>query len=286
MTASVHRPIFPGMTDSLLHLHLVSDSTGETVHQVTRACVAQFSDVRTTEHVWTLVRSLHHVDAVFAGIDRNPGILLMSVVDEDLRAEFERRCTERGIPHVSVLDPVVDMLAKILGKPMRNRPGGQRQLDSAYFDRMAAVDFAVRHDDGLNMNELHDAQILLVGVSRTSKTPTSMYLAHRGYKVANYALVPDVPFPEHYIDGLNLFVVGLTNDPKRLSVVRKTRQIAQSDESNQSYTDVERITQEVRDSRRLFTRRRWPVIDVTRRSVEETAAAVIQLYTTWQEQAP
>ena len=274
------------MTDILLHLHLVSDSTGETVHQVTRACVAQFSDVRTTEHVWTLVRSLHHVDAVFAGIDRNPGILLMSVVDEDLRAEFERRCTERGIPHVSVLDPVVDMLAKILGKPMRNRPGGQRQLDSAYFDRMAAVDFAVRHDDGLNMNELHDAEILLVGVSRTSKTPTSMYLAHRGYKVANYALVPDVPFPEHYVDGLNLFVVGLTNDPKRLSVVRKTRQIAQSDESNVSYTDVERITQEIRDARRLFTRRRWPVIDVTRRSVEETAAAVIQLYTTWQEEAP
>ena len=104
-----------------------------------------------------------------------------------------------------------------------------------------------------------------------------MYLAHRGYKVANYALVPDVPFPEHYVDGLNLFVVGLTNDPKRLSVVRKTRQIAQSDESNKSYTDVERITQEIRDARRLFTRRRWPVIDVTRRSVEETAAAVIQL---------
>ena len=274
------------MTDSLLHLHLVSDSTGETVHQVTRACVAQFSDVRTTEHVWTLVRSLNHVDAVFAGVDRNPGVLLMSVVDEDLRTEFERRCNERGIPYVSVLDPVVDLLAKILGQPMRNRPGGQRQLDNAYFDRMAAVDFAVRHDDGLNMNELHDADILLVGVSRTSKTPTSMYLAHRGYKVANYALVPNVPFPEHYIDGLNLFVVGLTNDPKRLSVVRKTRHIAQSDESNIAYTDVETITQEVREARRLFTKHHWPVIDVTRRSVEETAAAVIQLHTSWQEQAP
>jgi len=272
------------MSDATLHIHLVSDSTGETVHQITRACVAQFSNVRTTEHVWTLVRSHNHVDAVFAGVDRNPGVLLMSVVDEDLRTEFERRCTERGIPHVSVLDPVVDLLGRILGKPMRNRPGGQRQLDTAYFDRMAAVDFAVRHDDGLNMGELHDADILLVGVSRTSKTPTSMYLAHRGYKVANYALVPGVPFPAHYIDRLKLFVVGLTNDPKRLSVVRKTRQIAQSDESNVTYTDLERITEEVRDARRLFARNQWPVIDVTRRSVEETAAAVIQLYTNWQEE--
>ncbi|MGB1104923.1 MAG: kinase/pyrophosphorylase [Alphaproteobacteria bacterium] len=272
------------MNDATLHIHLVSDSTGETVHQITRACVAQFSNVRTTEHVWTLVRSHNHVDAVFAGVDRNPGVLLMSVVDEDLRAEFERRCTERGIPHVSVLDPVVDLLGRILGKPMRNRPGGQRQLDTAYFDRMAAVDFAVRHDDGLNMAELHDADILLVGVSRTSKTPTSMYLAHRGYKVANYALVPGVPFPAHYIDRLKLFVVGLTNDPKRLSVVRKTRQIAQSDESNVTYTDLERITEEVRDARRLFARNQWPVIDVTRRSVEETAAAVIQLHTNWQEE--
>lgn len=272
------------MNDTTLHIHLVSDSTGETVHQITRACVAQFSNVRTTEHVWTLVRSQNHVEAVFAGVDRNPGVLLMSVVDEDLRAELERRCTERGIPHVSVLDPVVDLLGRILGKPMRNRPGGQRQLDTAYFDRMAAVDFAVRHDDGLNMGELHNADILLVGVSRTSKTPTSMYLAHRGYKVANYALVPSVPFPAHYIDGLKLFVVGLTNDPKRLSVVRKTRQIVQSDESNVTYTDLERITAEVRDARRLFAQNQWPVIDVTRRSVEETAAAVIQLHTGWQEQ--
>ena len=272
------------MADSTLHIHLVSDSTGETVHQIARACVAQFPDVRTIEHVWTLVRSLNHVDAVFAGLERNPGILLMSVVDADLRDEFEARCTEKHIPHVSVLDPVVDLLGQFLGQPSRNRPGGQRKLDTAYFDRMAAVDFAVSHDDGLNMGDLHDADILLVGVSRTSKTPTSMYLAHRGYKVANYALVPEVPFPMHYIDGLKLFIVGLTNDPKRLSVVRKTRQIAQSDEGNTSYTDLELISGEVRDARRLFARNQWPVIDITRRSVEETAAAVIQLHTAWVEE--
>ncbi|MDA9639801.1 kinase/pyrophosphorylase [SAR116 cluster bacterium] len=271
------------MEKSHLHVHLASDSTGETVHQIARACIAQFPNVRTSEHVWTLVRSITHVDSVFAGLERNPGVLLMSVVDKELRAEFEKRCDERNIPHVSVLDPVVDLLGQLLGQTSHNRPGGQRQLDTAYFERMAAVDFAVRHDDGMNMGEIHDADMLLVGVSRTSKTPTSMYLAHRGYRVANYALVPNVEFPSHYLDGKNLFVVGLTNDPKRLSVVRKTRQIVQSDEGNVDYTDVEQISEEVRKARRLFTKNNWPIIDVTRRSVEETAAAVIQLHTSWQE---
>ncbi len=267
-----------------LHLHLISDSTGETVHQIARACLAQFPTVRTTEHIWTLVRSERHVDAVIRGVERNPGILLMSVVDPEVRHTLESHCKARRIPHVSVLDPVVDLLGGLLGQPVENRPGGQRQLDTAYFDRMAAVEFAVSHDDGLNMNELTEADILLVGVSRSSKTPTSMYLAHRGYKVANYALVPNVQFPAYYLDGVHVFVVGLTNDSKRLSVLRKTRQIAISDEANTSYSDIDQITAEVRDARRLFAHHGWPVIDVTRRSVEETAAAVIQLHTKWLEE--
>ena len=133
------------------------------------------------------------------------------------------------------------------------------------------------------MGKLDRADILLVGVSRTSKTPTSMYLAHRGYKVANYPLVPKVPFPLHYLDGVNLLVVGLTNDPKRLSQVRRTRQVAMADTDNQTYADVDQITEEIRNARRLFSEQGWPVIDVTRRSVEETAAAVIQLFTNWHE---
>ena len=272
------------MSNTPLHLHLVSDSTGETVHQIARACLAQFPEVRATEHVWTLVRSDTHVEAVINGVDRNPGIMLMSIVDPHLRTLIETRCNERHIPHISVLDPVVNMLGNLLGQPIQSRPGGQRQLDTAYFERMAAVEFAVRHDDGLNMNELGNADILLVGVSRTSKTPTSMYLAHRGYKVANYALVPNVQFPAHYLDGIQMFVVGLTNDPKRLSVLRKTRQIALSDETNIAYSGIDQISDEVRDARRLFTSRGWPIIDVTRRSVEETAAAVIQLHTKWTEE--
>ncbi|MFZ8992551.1 MAG: kinase/pyrophosphorylase, partial [Candidatus Puniceispirillaceae bacterium] len=152
-----------------------------------------------------------------------------------------------------------------------------------YFARIAAVDFAVSHDDGMNMSNLKTADMLIVGISRTSKTPTSMYLAHRGYKVANYALVPQVPFPQHYLDGLNIFVVGLTNDPKRLSQVRRTRQVAMQDTKNEDYANIDQITEEVRNARRLFASNKWPVIDVTRRSVEETAAAILQYYTQWQE---
>jgi regulator of PEP synthase PpsR (kinase-PPPase family) len=266
-----------------LHIHLVSDSTGETVHQVARACVAQFPNVTMVEHVWTLVRSEAHLHALCAGLDRNPGILLMSIVNDEMRDKILAECRSRGIPAVSVLDPVVHLLGRVLGQTTQNLPGGQRRLNTAYFDRIAAVDFAVSHDDGMNMGQLEQADILLVGVSRTSKTPTSMYLAHRGYKVANYALVPQVPFPLHYLDGLNLLVVGLTNDPKRLSQIRRTRQMAMADTDNVTYVDVDQITEEVRLGRRLFSEQNWPVIDVTRRSVEETAAAVIQLHTNWQE---
>ena len=175
------------------------------------------------------------------------------------------------------------MLTTVLGQAMSNLPGGQRRLDTAYFARMAAVEFAVSHDDGMNMGNLKKADILIVGISRTSKTPTSMYLAHRGYKVVNYALVPKVPFPQHYLDGLDLFVVGLTNDPKRLSQIRRTRQAAMQDKDNKDYADIELITEEVRNARRLFASNGWPVIDVTRRSVEETAAAILQQYTKWIE---
>ena len=271
------------MHEQTLHIHLVSDSTGETVHQIARACLVQFAGVKTIEHVWTLVRTPEHLNALFAGLDRHPGILLMSIIDQDLRLSIEGACRIKGVPVTSVLDPVVNLLTTVLGQAMTNLPGGQRRLDTAYFDRMAAVDFAVSHDDGLNMGNLKKADILIVGISRTSKTPTSMYLAHRGYKVANYALVPTVPFPTHFLDGVKLFVVGLTNDAKRLSQIRRTRQVAMCDESNKDYSNMDQITEEVRNARRLFAKNHWPVIDVTRRSVEETAAAILQYYNIWRE---
>ena len=273
------------MTHSSLHIHLVSDSTGETVHQVARAALSQFPDVQISEHIWTLVRTPAHVETIESALTRNPGILLYSVVDPEIRRLIERLCSENKIPSLSVLDPLMDMLSSVLGYRQNTQPGGQHKLDKAYFDRMAAVEFAVNHDDGLNMNRVKDAQILLVGVSRTSKTPTSMYLANRGYRVANYALVPNVDFPLHFLeDAPDLFVVGLTTDAKRLSMVRRNRLEHMSDSQNDTYADLENINDELKSARRLFSKQNWAVLDVSRRSIEETAAAIIHLYVNKREE--
>ncbi|MBL81984.1 MAG: phosphoenolpyruvate synthase regulatory protein [Rhodospirillaceae bacterium] len=272
------------MNHSLLHIHLVSDSTGETVHQVARAALAQFPDVQISEHIWTLVRSPAHVETIASALNRNPGILLYSVVDPEIRKSIEKLCIENNTPGLSVLDPLMDLLSSVLGYRQNIRPGGQHKLDKAYFDRMAAVEFAVNHDDGLNMDRLKDAQILLVGVSRTSKTPTSMYLANRGYRVANYALVPNVSFPMHLVENIpDLFVVGLTTDAKRLSLVRRNRLQHMSDSQNDSYADLDLINEELKSARRLFSNNKWPVLDVSRRSIEETAAAILHLYANQRE---
>ncbi len=273
------------MNHSSLHIHLVSDSTGETVHQVARAALAQFPDVQVSEHIWTLVRTAAHVETLASALSRNPGILIYSVVNPEIRKSIEQLCSESNIPSLSVLDPLMDMLSSVLGYRQNTRPGGQHKLDKAYFDRMAAVEFAVNHDDGLNMDKLKDAQILLVGVSRTSKTPTSMYLANRGYRVANYALVPSVNFPLHLLENLpDLFVVGLTTDAKRLSMVRRNRLQHMSDSQNDTYADLDNINDELKLARRLFSAQGWPVLDVSRRSIEETAATILHLYVNKREE--
>ena len=273
------------MAHSSLHIHLVSDSTGETVHQVARAALAQFPDVQIFEHIWTLVRTPAHVDTIASALKRNPGILLYSVVNPEIRNSIEDLCLKNSIPSLSVLDPLMDMLSSVLGYRQNTQPGSQHKLDKAYFDRMAAVEFAVNHDDGLNMDRLKDAQILLVGVSRTSKTPTSMYLANRGYRVANYALVPNVDFPLHLLDNTpDLFVVGLTTDAKRLSMVRRNRLQHMSDVQNDTYADIDTINDELRSARLLFSRQNWPVLDVSRRSIEETAAAILHLFVNKREE--
>ena len=197
---------------------------------------------------------------------------------------FEESDQDSGLPIIPVLDPVVEAMENYFKYELAiDEPGRQHSLSHGYFDRIGAMQYTLAHDDGQLSNDLEEADIILVGVSRTSKTPTSMYLAHRGYKVANYALVPKVPFPQHYLDELDLFVVGLTNDPKRLSQIRRTRQAAMQDNANEDYADIDQITDEVRNARRLFASNGWPVIDVTRRSVEETAAAILQHYTKWIE---
>ncbi|MGC6531261.1 MAG: pyruvate, water dikinase regulatory protein [Candidatus Puniceispirillaceae bacterium] len=265
----------------MLHIHLVSDSTGETVHQAARAALAQFPQAEIKEHIWTLVRTAEHVALLERTLEENGGVLLMSVVNPDIRLLVEKACVKYAVPHLSLLDPVVNLIGMILGTAAGQKPGAQHRLDDAYFSRMKAVEFAVNHDDGVNIGNLSGADMLLVGVSRTSKTPTSMYLANRGYFVANYALVPHVPFPEEIVQKQNVFVVGLTSDVKRLSQIRKSRLNAMSDLNNDSYARDDEIQTEIRNARRLFAKNGWPVIDVTRRSVEETAASIIHLHNEW-----
>ena len=267
----------------MLHVHLVSDSTGETVHQAARAAIAQFPNTEVTEHIWTLVRTEDHVDLLSKSLEKHGGLLLLSVVNPAIRKSVERACVKYAVPHLSILDPVVNLIGMVLGTTANQQPGAQHRLDEAYFKRMKAVEFAVQHDDGLNISNMGGADMLLVGVSRTSKTPTSMYLANRGYFVGNYALVPGVPFPLEAIEGRDLFVVGLTSDVRRLSQIRKARLRTMQDEGNEAYADDAEIEDELKKARRLFAKQKWPVIDVTRRSVEETAAAIIHLHRIWQE---
>lgn len=251
------------------------------MHQAARAAIAQFQQAEVTEHIWTLVRSPEHVDIVEQSLEKHGGLLLLSVVNPEVRRLVERACVKHAVPHVSILDPVVNLIAMVLGKTADQTPGAQHRLDDAYFARMKAVEYAVNHDDGINIHNIKGADILLVGVSRTSKTPTSMYLANRGYFVANYALVPHVPFPEEAVRDQDVFVVGLTSDVKRLSQIRKSRLNAMSDSGNDSYAKDEDIQEEIKQARRLFARNGWPVIDVTRRSVEETAASIIHFHNGW-----
>jgi regulator of PEP synthase PpsR (kinase-PPPase family) len=262
---------------SRFHLHLVSDSTGETVHSLARACLVQFDDVHPVEHVWSMVRTRSQIERVIDGIEANPGVVLYTLVNDVLRNPLQQGCRRLQVPAIPVLDPVIGALASYLGRQSRGLPGIQHLLDSEYFARIDAMNFALAHDDGQSSWGINDADVLLVGVSRTSKTPTCLYLANRSIKAANVPFVPGVPLPPELLAADRPVIVGLTNDPERLIQLRRNRlSMLQHDEST-SYTDLEAVRHEVREARRVFTERHWPVIDVTRRSIEETAAAIMKL---------
>jgi regulator of PEP synthase PpsR (kinase-PPPase family) len=267
-----------------LHLHLISDATGETTHQLGRAGIAQFQHVQVIEHVWTLVRTQDHLIAIEAAIKKHGGLVLFSLADRDIRTSMEAICKKHQVLSVSVLDHIVHTLSKILGAPDEGIVGGQYRMDRAYFDRMEALDFTIQHDDGQGLNSIGDADILIVGVSRSSKTPTSIYLAHRGYKVANYPLVPGVAMPLEDIPHQDLLVVGLIKDARSLAQIRRNRLATMNEHEHSDYANFENIADEVANARRLFSAYKWPVIDVTRRSVEETAAAIINLHSRWAEE--
>lgn len=259
------------------HLHLVSDSTGETLNAMARAACARFNDVLEIEHIYALVRSAPQVERVLREIAEAPGVVLHTIVDQSLRDALEAGCQKLEMPCFGALDPLVSALSWYLGAPLSTRVGAQYSLDNDYFNRMDALSYALGHDDGQGTQDLQSADVVLVGVSRTSKTPTCIYLAHRGVRAANVPLVSPAEPPIALKSLRGVPVVGLTVSPDRLVQIRRNRLRSLNEGRDSSYVDIDMVRGEIVAARRLFERQGWPVIDVTRRSVEETAAAVINI---------
>jgi regulator of PEP synthase PpsR (kinase-PPPase family) len=260
-----------------LHLHMLSDSTGETLELIAKACLAQFENVEVTQHLWPMVRSEGHLERVLDDIARRPGLVLYTLVNSNIRRELEQKTRRRGLYAVSVLDPAVHALSAVLGQEAKGRPGRQHALDAAYFARVDAIQFTIAHDDGIGSENWEEADIVLAGVSRTSKTPTSIYLANRGYKVANIPLVPEAPPPPSLFSLHHPLVVGLTTNPERLIQIRRNRLLSLNQAPETDYVDSDAVIAELGFARRIFADNDWPVIDVTRRSIEETAYAIVKL---------
>ncbi len=269
------------------HLHLVSDATGTTLLGLARACLAQFEGIEPIQKFWPLIRTQRQLDRIIAQIEQHPGPVIFTLVDKKMRKRLQDRCDELGVPCVAVLDPIMHSMSSYLGMHAIRVPGLQHTMDDAYFQRVSAIDFALRFDDGKELKGLRDADIVLVGVSRTSKTPTSIFLARRGIKAANIPLVPGIEIPKEKFEYKKPFYVGLTTSPKRLVQLRRSRLKADNTKGKafeeNTYLDHEQIEDEVRKSRRLFSKYGWPVIDVTKRSVEETAAEIMSLLQAHQE---
>ena len=268
----------PRRTESYFHLHLVSDATGETLISVARAAYVQYASARAIEHVYPLVRTPKQLERVITEIEAAPGIVLYTLVNEELSHRLEEACRSFGVPCISVLKPVHDVFRSYLGAEWTPRIGAQHVLNADYYRRIDALNFTMMHDDGLAPEGLNEADVILVGVSRTSKTPTSIYLANRGVKTANIPIVPGMPLPPQLDAATKPLIVGLVASSERIVQVRQNRLLSlRAQHSTNDYVDRTAVAEEVAFSRRLCAQRGWPVIDVTRRSIEETAAAVIAL---------
>ena len=269
---------------SYFHLHMISDSTGETLITVARAVAAQYSNVSPVEHVYPLVRSQKQLDRVLAEIEEAPGIVLFTLLEKDLVERLEAKCQEINIPSLSIIGPVMQLFQAYLGTETSRRVGAQHTLNAEYFKRIDALNYSMMHDDGQYVDGLEEADVVLVGVSRTSKTPTSIYLANRGVRTANVPLVPGIPIP-HQLETLTKpLVVSLHATPERLIQVRQNRLLGIGRVGDDSYIDRQTVAEEVAFARKLSAKFDWAQLDVTRRSIEETAAAIMKLLADRQRQ--
>ncbi|GES46871.1 hypothetical protein FBZ98_10560 [Rhizobium sp. ERR 922] len=263
---------------SFFHLHLISDSTGETLISAGRAASVQFHASQPIEHVYPLIRNRKQLLPVLEAIDHSPGIVLYTIVDRELADFIAERCREMGVPSVNVLEPVMNVFQTYLGTASRRRVGAQHVMNADYFARIEALNFTMDHDDGQMPDDYDDADVVIIGISRTSKTPTSIYLANRGIKTANIPIVHGVPLPESLIKATKPLIVGLVATTDRISQVRENRILGTTPGFDRGdYTDRAAISEELKYARSLCARHNWPIIDVTRRSIEETAAAIVAL---------
>lgn len=273
------------MTMDPIHIHIISDSTGETGILVARASLAQFEGIDVREHIWSMTRSDAQVDDVLKHIAANRGFVMFTLVEGKLRDALEMGCRKLQVPCISILDPIIAALGAYLGAEIKAQPGRQHVMDAEYFSRIEAMQFVLAHDDGQSTWNIDQADVLIVGVSRTSKTPTCIYLANRGIKAANIPFVPGCPMPQEILEAKNPLIVGLTKDPKRLVQIRRNRLLMLDQDQETDYVDLESVSKEVNEALRLFNSHKWPVIDVTRRSIEETAATIMQMHQRRKESA-
>lgn len=257
------------------HVHLVSDSTGETLNTMLKAAASQFQTATPLEHIYALIRTRTQLEKAILSIEAAPGLVLYTIMNPVLRRHLEHRCSELNLPAVSVLDPLTKAFSTYLDLEQNLDSGAQHRMDDAYFRRIAALDYTLAHDDGQMTWDLEGADVIIVGVSRTSKTPTCMYLANRGIKAANIPLVPTSDPPAELFTLKRPMVVGLVASPERLGQIRKNRLGSMNADANSDYASEEAIKAELTKAKRMFAKHRWPVIDVTRRSVEETAAQIL-----------
>jgi len=263
---------------NFFHLHLVSDATGETLITVARAAAAQYTTVAPIEHIYPLVRTEKQLERVLSEIETAPGIVLYTLLEETLTTKLEGKCRELSLPCLSILNPVLALFQSYLGAESTRRIGAQHTLNAEYFKRIDALNYTMLHDDGQHTDDLEQADVVLTGVSRTSKTPTSIYLANRGVKTANVPLVPNLPVPPNLESLTTPLVVGLYASPERIVQIRQNRLLGlNAHRDDDLYVDRQAVAEEIAFSRKLCARHNWPIIDVTRRSIEETAAAVMAL---------
>ena len=261
------------MTDKpgkIFHLHMVSDSTGETVGLVARACLVQFDTIEANEHLWSMMRTKEQVQEVLDCISEQPGFVLYTIVNEDIRNLLEEGCRRLQVPCIAVLDPIIAKLGVHLDAEVHALPGRQHAMDAEYFSRIEAMHFVLSHDDGQLTRDLDQADV--------RDTPISIYLANRGLKTANIPIVPGCVLPEEIFTVTNPLIIGLTKEPKRLVEIRRQRLKLLDQDEGSDYVDLEKVSEEINDARRLFTKNNWPVINVSRKSIEETAATIMQLY--------